>query len=106
MAASKVEVFLNTRYEVIGTYDDTHGTNVYNETTNDKTTTTGRGIVVGLTATDGETLDRQYDVKLEPGKEKDYATGLGDGRKVIVYKERLDSLLLPFDVSVTETAGS
>jgi len=42
-------------------------------------------IIVGLTATDGWTVDHTNDAILKYGETKHYADGLGDGRTVIIY---------------------
>ena len=90
MADYKVETM--RAYKIIGAYDDTNGDTVKNETNVDyagvNANLTGWWIEVGLTTTDGHTIDIDTIKRVNVGETVSFESGLGAGRNIIVLEKQ------------------
>ncbi len=109
MAASTIDLYRKERYQVVGSYDDTNGTDVTNKMkkVGDYGYEMKEEIIVGLTETDGWTIDESTLKDLKYGETASYASGLGDGRNVIVIAKSDNSSVQNFydNVHVEAQAG-
>jgi len=101
MSATVVNIDLNNTYKVLVAYDNENGNDVVNNTEDNSTETVGKNVFIGLTATDGKTLDRKYDVRLGVGETHNYPAGLGAGRNIVIYRQKLGSTLVDEYVTVS-----
>ena len=105
MADYKVETMRS--YKIINTYNDDKGDTVKNETNTDyagmRDDLTGWKIVVGLTETDGVTVDKDTLVEIKPGETATFESGKGAGRNIILmerqenrstYEPRFDTIAI------------
>ena len=109
MAASTIDLYRKERYQVVGTYDNSNGTDVtnYMKKTDEYGYELKEEIIVGLTNTDGWTIDNSTLKTLKYGETASYASGLGDGRNVIVIAKSDNSSVQNFydNVHVEAQAG-
>jgi len=109
MAASKLDLYRKERYQVVGPYDNDNGTDVtnYMEKTDEYNYKMKEEIIVGLTKTDGWTVDETTFKTIKYGETASYESGLGDGRNVIVIAKSDNSSVQNFydNVHVEAQAG-
>jgi len=109
MASSKINLYRKDRYQVVGVYDNDNGTDVtnYMEKTDEYGYKMKEEIIVGLTKTDGWTIDESTLKTVKYGKTVSYASGLGSGRNVIVIAKSDNSSVQNFydNVHVEAQAG-
>ena len=90
MADYKVETMRS--YKIISQYDNDNGDTVKNETNTDyagvSDKLTGWWIVVGLTETDGHTVDESTLTRVNVGETATFDSGLGVGRNIIIMEKQ------------------
>ena len=109
MAASKLDLYRKERYQEVGAYDNDNGTDVtnYMKKVGDYGYEMKEEIIVGLTKTDGWTVDESTLKTIKYGETASYESGLGDGRNVIVIAKSDNSSVQNFydNVHVEAQAG-
>jgi len=80
-------------YKVIADYDNDNGDTITNNL--------DIGVRVGLTETDGVTIDIEQTKFVGPNNSITYPSGLGSGRKLILFKQANTSTLNGYDITIS-----